>query len=249
MESSGETQRELETNMGMHEGSRIESNSPVSDGKWPNHNRGYPASPIHILPRGMSSIKPVEISNARKERITEQGAREQLTSYTVVRLERASPSQGIDEKFVCPSWAKMMSTRSTVRSEDAMECPKLVKYGTSKHTTLLPMSEKGGGNHFELTPEPPSISECDQESPFLVYEILTLLGISSAFIICVAHPMLEGESSVQVGGQWSMVNFARLNEDADLNSSSHCNTMWNCWQFAFLPRSSCFSSTLWPCIV
>ena len=66
-------------------------------------------SPFHATPQGPPSREPIKISDISNERITEKDAREQLSSFIVMRLEKIDNSHDVDE-FGLPlrsAWEKV----------------------------------------------------------------------------------------------------------------------------------------------
>ncbi|KAF7545028.1 hypothetical protein G7Z17_g9485 [Cylindrodendrum hubeiense] len=74
-----------------------------------------PIPPNHAVPHDLRSRKPVEISDIRSERFTEADARERLSSYVVIRLEKTDNLCDVDEEgfHLTPSWEKVRLIQQT----------------------------------------------------------------------------------------------------------------------------------------
>ncbi|CAM1502947.1 Fc.00g077230.m01.CDS01 [Cosmosporella sp. VM-42] len=75
----------------------------------------FPPPPHHAVPRDLRSRQTVEISDIRNERLTEADALERLSSYVVLRLEKADISNDFDElshptRF---SWEKILQVEQS----------------------------------------------------------------------------------------------------------------------------------------
>ncbi|KPM37726.1 hypothetical protein AK830_g8841 [Neonectria ditissima] len=75
----------------------------------------FPPPPPHAVPQDLRARNQVEICDIRSERLTEADAREQLSTITVIRLERTDNSHDIDEEGyrLQPTWDKTIQIEQT----------------------------------------------------------------------------------------------------------------------------------------
>ncbi|KAK7428949.1 hypothetical protein QQZ08_004566 [Neonectria magnoliae] len=75
----------------------------------------FPPPPPHAVPQDLRSRNPVEICDITSERLTEADARERLSTFTVIRLERTENSHEVDEEGyrLQPTWDKTIQIEQT----------------------------------------------------------------------------------------------------------------------------------------
>ncbi|KAM5345418.1 hypothetical protein ACJ41O_011280 [Fusarium nematophilum] len=81
-----------------------------------------PAPPPHAVPRDLRPTHAVEISDIRDEGLTEDDARERLSTYKVMRFEKVAKSYHPDDEGypMKPTWEKVLRTEQTdVSQQDA----------------------------------------------------------------------------------------------------------------------------------
>ncbi|KAK1769363.1 hypothetical protein QBC33DRAFT_352967 [Phialemonium atrogriseum] len=98
-----------------------------------------PPPPREIVPVRLQQGPRVQVSDIRKERLTDSEAREELSTYTVFRFERADPPDGYDAEGekVKPTWENVI--RSEVHDIAKKDVLHQIRF---LNETTLPIGEK-----------------------------------------------------------------------------------------------------------
>ncbi|KAH7143967.1 hypothetical protein EDB81DRAFT_513940 [Dactylonectria macrodidyma] len=96
---------------GMHPNMQHQNQPMMHPGAPPN----FPPPPQHIVPRDLQPRNTIEISDIRSERFTEADAREHLSSYVVVRLEKSDNPYDVDDEgyHLTPTWERVRRITQT----------------------------------------------------------------------------------------------------------------------------------------
>ncbi|KAH7159967.1 hypothetical protein B0J13DRAFT_616759 [Dactylonectria estremocensis] len=85
--------------------------------------QNFPPPPHHAVPQDLRSRKTIEFSDIRSERFTEADAREYLSSYLVIRLEKLDNPYDVDEEgyHLTPTWEKVRRITQTDISQQEIK--------------------------------------------------------------------------------------------------------------------------------
>ncbi|KAL6414740.1 hypothetical protein AUP68_01272 [Ilyonectria robusta] len=127
----------------------------------------FPPPPQHAVPHDLRPRNTVEISDIRSERFTEADARERLSSYVVIRLEKTDNAYDVDEEGfpLTPTWEKVRQITQTDLSQQEIKRQVRVLERETK-----PLTEKKAAcslaiqRQLELTQE--KLSQTDPDKRF-----------------------------------------------------------------------------------
>ncbi|KAK0386312.1 hypothetical protein NLU13_6149 [Sarocladium strictum] len=104
-----------------------------------------PPPPFHVNPTELRGRPPVQVSDIRPDRMTEGDAREQLTQFKIIRLEKCSTTNEVDAegKAIKPTWAKCFTIdENDVEQVEARRRVKALDKEVNKYGKIIPVTEK-----------------------------------------------------------------------------------------------------------